>query len=208
MSILRTDARLRRDLAAIRAAVGATPPDSATLRADLQRDGWRGAALHRACAAVHRAAIATLGLEPFDTQWRAALVLLDGRLAEMATGEGKTLAMALAATLAALAGRRVHVITANDYLVERDAMALRPLCAHFGLEVGTVTTASDPSSRHAAYRRDIVYLCARELVFDSLRDAQAGAADALPLQRHVNALAGALPPPQRVPALDVALLDE
>jgi len=199
----RAEARLK----AMRAALAAEAPSEAALRTDLRRDGWNGPALHRACAAVHRAAASTLGLEPFDTQWLAALALLDGRLAEMATGEGKTLAMALAACVAALAGRQVHVITANDYLAVRDAQTLRPLYAYFGLSVGTVAGASDAALRHAAYRRDVVYVTARELVFDTLRDAQA-LGDSLPLRRHADALAGALPARQLVPALDVALLDE
>jgi preprotein translocase subunit SecA len=176
------------------------------LRSDLLRDGLRGAALDRACAAVHRAAIDTLGLEPFDTQWTAARILLDGRLAEMATGEGKTLAMALAAAVMALAGRRVHLVTANDYLVARDAQMLRPLFARLGFDVGAVTGASDAHARRAAYRCSVVVVTARELVFDCLRDAQAEG-DALPLRRHANALAGT-PATPLVPALDVALIDE
>jgi preprotein translocase subunit SecA len=194
-------------MAAIRSALGQAAPDVAVLRAELRRDGWRGAALHRACGTVHRAAVATLGHEPFDTQWLAALALLDGRLAEMATGEGKTLALALAACVTALAGRRVHVITANDYLVERDADVLRPLFAHCGIEVGSVVGASDARAREAAYRRQVVYVTARELVFDSLRDAQA-VGGTLPLQRQARALAGVPPVRRMLPVLDVAFIDE
>ena len=208
MKHLLSAAHRRADMAAIQAMLGNEPAPVAVLRADLQRDGWRGRALHRACAAVDRAARDTLGLEPFGTQWFAALVLLDGRLAEMATGEGKTLAMALAASVAALAGRQVHVITANDYLVERDAQALRPLYTRLGLEVGQVVGASDASARQAAYRCNVVYVTARELVFDSLRDAQAAGSDTLSLQRHADALAGEPAPRRLLSALDVALIDE
>ena len=213
MKTHRLPPRLRTDLDAMRAllerdAAGDAPPSPLELGTALRRDGWRGPALHRACATVHRAAQATLGLAPFDTQWLAALAMLDGQLAEMATGEGKTLALALAACVAALAGRQVHVITANDYLVQRDAQALRPLFARFGLGVGSVVGASGAGARRLAYRNHVVYLTARELVFDSLRDAQAAGPHAAPLRRHADALAGAGDTAPLVAALDMALIDE
>jgi preprotein translocase subunit SecA len=92
----------------------------------------------------------------------------------MATGEGKTLTVALAAAVGALAGLPVHAITANDYLVTRDADKLRPLYAALGLSVGCVVQADERPARAAAYRCDIAYVTAKELVFDYLRDGQAG----------------------------------
>jgi preprotein translocase subunit SecA len=111
-----------------------------------------------------------LGIEPFDTQLIAARIMMDNRLAEMATGEGKTLAAAMCAGAAALAGIPVHVITANDYLVARDAETLRPLYSSLGLTVGAVTQSLDRDDRQRAYDADITYCTAKELVFDYLRD--------------------------------------
>jgi hypothetical protein len=91
-----------------------------------------------ALAAAVEAARRSLGLAAYDGQIKAALVMLDCRLAEMATGEGKTLSAALAAAVGALAGMPVHVLTANDYLVERDAGKLAPMYACLGLRVGFV----------------------------------------------------------------------
>jgi preprotein translocase subunit SecA len=111
-----------------------------------------------------------LGLKPHPTQLVAARIMLDGRLAEMATGEGKTLAAGICAATAALAGVPVHVITANDYLVSRDADFLRPLYSALGLRVAAVTHALSSEERRHAYDADIVYCTASELAFDYLRD--------------------------------------
>jgi preprotein translocase subunit SecA len=83
----------------------------------------------QALALVREAAVRSLGMRPYDTQLLGAALLLRGRLAEMQTGEGKTLTAGLAAALVAMAGVPVHVITVNDYLAERDAAKLRPLSA-------------------------------------------------------------------------------
>jgi preprotein translocase subunit SecA len=96
--------------------------------------------------------------------------MLDNRMAEMATGEGKTLAAAICAAAAALAGIPVHVVTVNDYLVARDAQALAPLYAMLGLTVGHVAGSHDAATRVRAYACDITYCTAKELVFDYLRD--------------------------------------
>ncbi len=113
---------------------------------------------------------ASLGITPYPGQREAARALLDGRLVEMATGEGKTLAVALAAACGALSGRPVHVVTANDYLAERDASTLSPLYHYLGLTCGVVTGASAPALRRKAYDCDITYCPGRELAFDYLRD--------------------------------------
>jgi len=110
------------------------------------------------------------GRRPYHTQMIAARAMLERRLVEMATGEGKTLAAALAAASAALARIPVHVITANEYLARRDADALRPLFGALGLQVGVVTHELDREARRRAYGCDITYCTAKELVFDYLRD--------------------------------------
>ena len=103
------------------------------LRLALGRDGFRSEHVARAFALVGATSSRVLRVRPFDTQLIAGRIVLDNRLAEMATGEGKTLAVALAAATAALAGIPVHVITANDYLVTRDAEQLAPLYRALGL---------------------------------------------------------------------------
>ncbi len=125
------------------------------------------AALALACVAFER----TMGVRPFDTQLEAAGIVLQGDLAEMATGEGKTFAVALAAAGAALAGIPVHVITANDYLVARDAQRLEPVYRMLGLTVGAVTQELEREARRAAYASHVTYCTAKELVFDYLRDS-------------------------------------
>lgn len=147
----------------------------AALRARLAREGLADAVLPAALACVAQCAAEVLGQDPFDTQLLAAAAVLQGRLAEMATGEGKTLAVGLAAAVAALAGLPVHVITANDYLVARDAARLQPFYAALGLTVGAVCQADERSQRSTAYRAAITYVTAKELVFDYLRDGQAPA---------------------------------
>src|SRR6185312_12431151 len=95
---------------------------------------------------------------------------LRGMIAEMGTGEGKTLAATLAAATAALAGVPVHVITVNSYLAERDAEALRPLYEFLGLSVGVITEGVEPAERAAAYRSDVTYCTNKDVAFDYMRD--------------------------------------
>ncbi|OHF39147.1 accessory Sec system translocase SecA2 [Corynebacterium sp. HMSC074A01] len=114
----------------------------------------------------------TLGMRPFDVQNQAVLRLLEGDVIQMATGEGKTLVGAMAATGFALTGKRVHVITVNNYLAGRDAEWMRPLVEFFGLSVAAVTEASSREERVAAYRADIIYAPVTEIGFDHLRDNQ------------------------------------
>jgi preprotein translocase subunit SecA len=153
------------------------------VRARLSHHGLTSAMACEALALVASLGEQALGRTPYPSQLHAALALLDGQLAEMATGEGKTYAAALAAGVAALTGTPVHLMTANDYLVQRDAQALLPLYSALGLTVGVVTAASTPAQRRAAYRRDITYCTAREVAFDYLRDARAGHATQSDLQQ-------------------------
>ena len=142
----------------------------ASVRSMLARDGLTDQLVAEAFALVNATCAREIGVRLYDTQLLAARIMLDKRLAEMATGEGKTLAAGLCAATAALAGIPVHVITANDYLVARDADTLRPLYTSLGLTVGCVTQPLDAPARQRAYACDITYCTAKELVFDYLRD--------------------------------------
>lgn len=142
-------------------------------------------------AVLRTAARRALGQEPFDEQLLAAGALTAGNAVEMDTGEGKTLAGALAAAAFVSAGRRVHVLSVNDYLAERDAAWMRPLFELLGIRVGWVGQHTPPSTRAEMYRCDVVYAPVSEVGYDVLRDRFA-TADA-----------------DRVrPVLDVAIVDE
>jgi preprotein translocase subunit SecA len=110
------------------------------------------------------------GLRPFDVQLLGALRMLAGDVIEMATGEGKTLAGAIAAAGYALAGRHVHVVTINDYLAHRDAEWMGPLIESLGLTVGWITAESTSEERRAAYDCNVTYASVNEIGFDVLRD--------------------------------------
>src|SRR6185436_409202 len=117
----------------------------------LRREGLRDELVAQAFALIRETAGKVLGMRHFDVQMKGAWIMLNGMIAEMQTGEGKTLTATLAACTAALAGIPVHVITVNDYLVVRDAEILRPLYEALGLTVGVVTEAQQPPERQAAY---------------------------------------------------------
>ncbi|MDT5228883.1 MAG: preprotein translocase subunit SecA [Mycobacterium sp.] len=110
------------------------------------------------------------GLRPFDVQLLGALRMLAGDVVEMATGEGKTLAGAIAAAGYALGGRHVHVVTINDYLARRDAEWMGPLLEALGVTVGWVTAESTADERRAAYKCNVTYASINEIGFDVLRD--------------------------------------
>jgi len=124
----------------------------------------------RAFALIRELAERTIHLRHYDSQLMAGWVMLQGQLAEMETGEGKTLAATLAAATAALADIPVHVITVNEYLVERDAKAMGPLYQALGLTVGYVTESMAPEECRAGYACDITYCTNKQVAFDYLRD--------------------------------------
>ncbi|MHB0833874.1 MAG: accessory Sec system translocase SecA2 [Corynebacterium aurimucosum] len=126
----------------------------------------------RFLAALAVASERKLGMRPFTVQSQAVLRLLEGDVIQMATGEGKTLVGAMAATGFALTGKRVHLVTVNNYLAARDAEWMRPLVEFFGLTVAPVTEKLGPEERRAAYLSDIIYAPVNELGFDVLRDNQ------------------------------------
>ncbi|MGN6370659.1 MAG: DEAD/DEAH box helicase [Phycisphaerae bacterium] len=121
-----------------------------------------------ACVSV--AARRTLNMRPYNVQLIGGYELHRGAIAEMATGEGKTLTATLPATLNALTGRGVHIVTVNDYLARRDADIMRPLYSLLGFTVGVIVSGMDDDERRAAYRADILYGTNKELGFDYLRD--------------------------------------
>jgi preprotein translocase subunit SecA len=122
------------------------------------------------CAVGREAARRALGERPFDVQLIGTLAMLQGQIAEMATGEGKTLAGALAAARYALTGRSVQVASVNDYLAQRDAEWMRPLYDLLGVTVGHITAASTPEERRQAYEAQVTYAPISEIGFDVLRD--------------------------------------
>jgi preprotein translocase subunit SecA len=123
-----------------------------------------------AFAVVREAARRTLKMRHFDVQLIGGLTLNDGRIAEMRTGEGKTLMSTLAAYLNALSGEGVHVVTVNEYLAQRDADWMSPIYRFLGLTVGVIKNQQDPTEKRAAYRCDITYGTNNEFGFDYLRD--------------------------------------
>ncbi len=122
------------------------------------------------CALAREAARRGLGERPFDVQVVGALAMLSGHVAEMPTGEGKTLAAAVAAFGFALRGEPVHVLTVNDYLARRDAEWMAPVYDLLGVTVGWIDESATPAERRAAYARDVTYASVSEAGYDYLRD--------------------------------------
>jgi preprotein translocase subunit SecA len=155
------------------------------LRRRLGAEGLVEDLVVRAFALVREAASRTLGMRPHDEQVVGGFVLLRGMLAEMETGEGKTLTATLPASVAALAGIPVHVVTSNDYLAARDAEIMGPVYRALGLTVASVTASVvDPRARRAAYACDVVYTTNKQVAFDYLRDSlvRGGVRGRLPLE--------------------------
>src|SRR5687767_11293347 len=126
-----------------------------------------------AFAAVREAARRTIGLRHYDVQLIGGMVLHQGKIAEMKTGEGKTLVATLPVYLNAIAGKGVHVVTVNDYLARRDAAWMGPVYAALGMSVGVVVPGMKPDQKRAAYAADITYGTNNEYGFDYLRDNMA-----------------------------------
>ena len=129
--------------------------------------------LPEAFAAVREAAWRVLGMKPFRVQLIGGIVLHQGRIAEMKTGEGKTLVAVLPAYLNAIAGEGVHIVTVNDYLARRDSEWMGKVHRFMGLTVGLIVHGLTPDERRAAYNADITYGTNNELGFDYLRDNMA-----------------------------------
>ena len=128
------------------------------------------AVLPEAFAIITEAAYRTLGLRPFPVQILGGMAMHKGYLAEMATGEGKTLTACLPAILAGWTGRPCHIVTVNDYLAGRDAVEMRPLYSYCGVKTGVVTSQMDPAERRHNYLQGVVYTTSKEILADFLRD--------------------------------------
>ncbi|MBL7479295.1 preprotein translocase subunit SecA [Legionella bononiensis] len=129
--------------------------------------------LAEAFATVREVSVRTLGLRHFDVQLIGGMVLHEGNIAEMRTGEGKTLVATLPAYLNAISGRGVHVVTVNDYLAKRDSQWMKPIFEFLGLTVGVIYPDMSHTNKQAAYKADIVYGTNNEYGFDYLRDNMA-----------------------------------
>ncbi len=154
--------------------------DDAELRteaAGLRERGGNGESLQsllpEAFALTREAARRTLGQRPFDVQLIGAMVLHDGAIAEMKTGEGKTLTATPAVFLNTLAGNSVHLVTVNDYLARRDAEWMSPIYHALGMEVGVIQSMMAPAERRRQYAADVTYGTNSEFGFDYLRDNMA-----------------------------------
>jgi len=140
------------------------------LRRRLYSEGLQEALVARTFAIVREVAERRLGMRPFDVQLLGGRVMLEGKIAEMETGEGKTLTATLPACTAALAGVPVHIVTVNDFLVMRDAAWMNPVYKFLGITVGTITEGMTPEARRSAYACDITYGTNKQVVFDYLKD--------------------------------------
>ncbi len=183
--------------------------DRATaLRTPLSRHGMTPDLAAEAFALTREATHRVLGMRHHDVQVMGGAAMLRGALAEMDTGEGKTITALLPSVAFALAGRPVHVVTVNEYLAARDAEQLRPVHDALGLSTGLVVL-DDPSPLHrAAYAADVTYCTNKDLVFDYLRDRMA-----LGLRRSrgrllVQSLMGGAPTQLLLRGLHVAIVDE
>ena len=126
--------------------------------------------LAEAFALVQESVLRVLGYRPYVEQIAGALALYNGYIAEMSTGEGKTVTAAMCGVVRGWSGRPCHVITANDYLASRDAQIMGPLYRFCGVSVGAVTGAMKPPERRAGYAADVTYSTAKEVLADFLRD--------------------------------------
>lgn len=146
------------------------------LRYRLHREGLVDDLVYKAFAATRLMSGQVLGMQHYPNQLLGGWIILNGNMAEMATGEGKSLTATLPAITAALAGIPVHVITTNEYLAARDAEEFSPLYQAMGLTVSVALESMSTEQRREAYQADIVYLTNQQLVFDYLRDRLAGPA--------------------------------
>jgi preprotein translocase subunit SecA len=168
---------------------GETAPQDPTNGVDLSSE----LAVDSALAHVAISSNKILGLSPYEVQLMGAMALIDGNIAQMQTGEGKTLVAAIASIVLACGGRSVHLMTVNDYLVTRDTDLLSPLAEHYGQSIGALTEQLSQYERQACYEKsNIIYGTSSAFAFDYLRDGRAYS-----LENQVQKS-----------ALDVAIFDE
>ncbi len=180
------------------------------LRRRLYSEGLKDALVAMAFAMVREVADRKLGMRHYDVQLYGGRVMLDGMVAEMETGEGKTMTATLPACAAALAGIPVHIVTVNDFLVSRDADWMRPIYETLGLTVGTILEGMSLEERRAAYACDITYCTNKQLAFDYLKDRLLLGQENRPLHLQVDALHNAKPRTSRLllRGLCFAIVDE
>ncbi|NRA22728.1 MAG: prepilin peptidase, partial [Oceanospirillaceae bacterium] len=154
------------------------------LRAGLRHSGLTDKLLVSTFATIREVAGRSLNMRHFDVQLLGGLAILHGNIAQMQTGEGKTLTATLPVAAAAMAGVPVHVITVNDYLTGRDAQLMSPVYHRLGLTVGVIVQGMEVAQRREQYARDIVYCTANELAFDYLKDSIVLADRQHPLHLH------------------------
>ncbi len=169
------------------------------LQAKAQAGESLDAMLPEAFANCREGARRALGLRAFDTQLMGGIFLHQGNIAEMKTGEGKTLVATFPAYLNALAGKGVHIVTVNDYLAKRDAEWMSKVFAHLGLTTGVVYPFQEDGEKRAAYQADVTYATNNELGFDYLRDNMKGSIDQMVQRGHFFAI---------VDEVDSILVDE
>ncbi|MEE0302987.1 MAG: preprotein translocase subunit SecA, partial [Senegalimassilia anaerobia] len=155
--------------------------------------------LPEAFAAVREASVRTLGMRHFDVQLIGGMALNDGQIAEMRTGEGKTLVSTLAGYLNALGGQNVHIVTVNDYLARRDSQWMGQVYEFLGMSVGLIQNGMRPEAKELAYQADVTYGTNSEFGFDYLRDNMVTRADARVQRGHHFAI---------VDEVDSILIDE
>lgn len=140
------------------------------IKCQLHSKGLKDEWICRAFAIIKEVSKRELGMSHYDSQLQGGWIMIHGMIAEMQTGEGKTLTATLPAACAAMANMPVHVVTVNDYLVERDTELMRPVYTRLGLTVGSVVEGMSDQQRQQAYRCDITYCTSKQLAFDYLRD--------------------------------------
>ena len=171
--------RVVREVSALEETISSLQDDLLMLKVEeikkrIKEGATRKKVLPEAFAVVREVAKRKLEMRHFDVQLMGGIVLVDGKVAEMATGEGKTLVATLAASLIAFEGKGVHVVTVNDFLAQRDADWMRVVYEALGLSVGVVTGETSQEDRAQAYQCDITYVTNNELGFDYLRDNMRG----------------------------------
>ena len=167
-TVLRTVHRIREEIGGLSEAERSEQVRN--LRRDLRADGFTLEHVSRAFALIQAASESCLGMRHYDVQLMCGWSMIQGKIAEMRTGEGKTLVATLPACTMALAGVPVHVITVNDYLAQRDGDWMKPVYEALGLTVGTVVQGMELEERQRAYGSDVTYGTNKEIVFDYLRD--------------------------------------
>jgi preprotein translocase subunit SecA len=180
------------------------------LRQHLYSSGLRDDLAAESFAIIREVSSRCLGIRHHDVQLYGGWVMLRGAIAEMETGEGKTMTATLPACTAALAGIPVHVVTVNDFLVGRDAKWMGPIYKFLNLSVGTVVESSTPEQRRAAYASDIVYCTNKQLAFDYLKDRMLLARESRPLHLRLEGLHHSRPRTSRLlmRGLCFAIVDE